>query len=220
MSSIRRALGAFAATGVLLLGAPFAQARPPHAPQSADFAGAAVSPEARNLVDWVVASGDHRGRAFALVDKKAARLYVFSPQAQLVGTSPVLLGLAVGDHSAPGVGDLPPQRIPAAQRTTPAGRFATEPGVNLEGDAVVWFDYDAGLAIHRLRSNASELARSRRLATADPRAHRVSAGCVVVPVPFYESVVMRWLGHRRGMLYVLPEIAPAREVFADLDRDL
>src|SRR5690349_23172719 len=115
MSSIRRALGAFAATGVLLLGAPFAQARPPHASPSADFAGAAVSPEVRNLVDWVVASDDHRGRAFALVDKKAARLYVFSPQAQLVGTSPVLLGLAVGDHSAPGVGDLPPKRIPAAQ---------------------------------------------------------------------------------------------------------
>jgi hypothetical protein len=91
-----------------------------------------------------------------------------------------------------------------ADRATPAGRFDTEPGTNLEGDAVVWFDYDAGLAIHRLRPNAVEHACSRRLSPAHPRAHRVTAGCVVVPVIFYESVVMRWLGHGHAVLYVLP----------------
>jgi len=221
MACIRSALGALAVVGSMLTASPAAHARPPHTqPAQADFAGVAASADAHDLAAWVAASRDHRGHAFAIVDKKAARLYVFTPQAKLAGVSAVLLGLAVGDRSSPGVGELPPARIPAAERTTPAGRFMTEPGRNLDGDAVVWFDYDAGLAIHRLRPNAAGRARTRRLAIDDPRAHRVSAGCVVVPVGFYESVVMKWLGHGRGMLYVLPEVERANEVFAGLDDDL
>jgi hypothetical protein len=220
MSRVRKALCAAAGAGLLLIGASVAVARPSHPAPASDLAGAVASSEARDLAAWVVSSRDPRGRAFALVDKKAARLYVFTPQGRLAGASAVLLGLAVGDRAKPGIGDLPPSRIPAADRTTPAGRFATEPGSNLDGDAVVWFDYAAGLAIHRLRPDASERARSRRLATEDPRAHRVSAGCIVVPVPFFESVVLKWLGHRRGVLYVLPEVEPVEQVFADLDRDL
>jgi len=237
MACIRAGLGAMAVIGLLLAASPSAHARPPDAGQGrpsgtthprspdaarapADFGGVQASLDARDLAAWIAAVHDHRGRPFAIVDKKAARLYVFTPQAKLAGASPVLLGLAVGDRAAPGLGDVPPGRIPAAQRTTPAGRFLTEPGTNLEGERVVWFDYEAGLAIHRLRPDAAELARTRRLATTDPRAHRVSAGCVVVPVEFYESVVIRWLGHARGLLYVLPEVERVNEVFAGLDDDL
>jgi len=221
MGCIRSVLGALAVFGGLLVAHPDAHAQPPHGTRArTDLAGLDASSDVRDVAAWVAASRDHRGHAYAIVDKKAARLYVFTPQAKLAGASPVLLGLAVGDRSSPGVGGLPPARIPAAERTTPAGRFATEPGTNLEGDAVVWFDYDAGLAIHRLRPNAAERARNRRLANDDPRAHRVSAGCVVVPVAFYESVVLKWLGHGRGMLYVLPEVERVDEVFAGFDGDL
>ena len=221
MGCIRSALGALAVICASWVAGPAAHAQPPHARDArADFAGVDASADARDLAAWVAVSRDHRGHAFAIVDKKAARLYVFTPQAKLVGATPVLLGLAVGDRSSPGVGDLPPARIPAAERTTPAGRFVTEPGTNLDGDAVVWFDYEAGLAIHRLRPNAAERARARRLAIDDPRVHRVSAGCVVVPVAFYESVVLKWLGHGRGLLYVLPEVESVQDVFAGLDGDL
>jgi len=111
-------------------------------------------------------------------------------------------------------GVLPPARIPPAARTTPAGRFASEPGRNLDGEAVVWFDYDAGLAIHRLRADAARPARLQRLASRLPAAQRVSAGCVVVPVAFYETRVEPLLGRRRGVVYVLPEVRSVREVFA------
>ena len=138
----------------------------------------------------------------------------------MLGDAPALLGLARGDHAAPGVGKLPPSRIPAADRTTPAGRFETEPGINLDGEDVIWMDYDAGLAMHRLRPDAAQEARLRRLAAKAPDAHRVSAGCVVLPVSFYDSVVKPTLAKSRGVVYVLPETRPVREVFAQRASDL
>src|SRR4051794_7340558 len=154
---------------------------------------AEVSAEAREFAAWVLRRRDHGGLPFAVVDKRDARLMVFSPRGRLVGATPALLGASRGDHAVPGVGDLPPAQIPPDARTTPAGRFVSEPGRNLDGEDVVWFDYDAGLAIHRLRANAALGARLQRLGSGDPAAHRVSAGCVVVPVAFYESVVQPWL---------------------------
>jgi hypothetical protein len=185
-----------------------------------DFADVAASGDSRLVVAWIVGAADNRSRPFAIVDKKEARLLVFTARGRLVGATPVLLGVAIGDDAVPGLGDMPPARIPMAARTTPAGRFATEPGHNLDGEAVVWFDYDAGLAIHRLRPNAAQAARHRRLAATDPAAHRVSAGCVVVPVAFYESVVARWLGRGHGVLYVLPETRAVQDTFAGIEADL
>jgi hypothetical protein len=101
-----------------------------------------------------------------------------------------------------------------ADRTTPAGRFVTEPGRNLDGEDVVWFDYGAGLAIHRLRAGSSFDARTQRLASDRPQDHRASAGCVVLPVGFYEQVIAPAFGQRRGVLYVLPEVRPMHELFA------
>ena len=206
------------ACAVLLAAGAAAGAAPAKA--RADLATAAVSEDARLVADWVVGSGDNRKRPFAIVDKKDARLLVFSEQGRLVGATPVLIGLATGDQGVRGMGALAPQSIPPSARTTPAGRFATEPGRNLDGESVVWFDYDEGLAIHRLRDDAARAARTKRLASADPRAHRVSAGCVVVPVEFYRSVVAAWLGQRRGVLYVLPETLPIGQVFDGLANDL
>lgn len=180
---------------------------------SAELGGIAMSEDARHVAQWVLDARDHRGRPFAIVDKKAARLYLFDSQGQLTGMTPVLLGAARGDHSVPGVGLLPPSRIPMADRTTPAGRFASEPGRNLDGEDLVWFDYDAGIAIHRLRPAAAHQARPERMATADADDNRISAGCVVVPVAFYESTVKPLLGRQRGVVYVLPETRSLREVF-------
>jgi hypothetical protein len=85
---------------------------------------------------------------------------------------------------------------------------------------VVWFDYDAGLAIHRLRPAAGPEFRAQRLASQRPDDHRVSAGCVIVPVEFYEDVIAPALSRRRGVVYVLPEMRDLREVFATARAEL
>lgn len=180
---------------------------------SAERGGVQMSDDARQVAQWVLDSRDHQGRPFAIVDKKAARLHLFDSHGEPAGSTPVLLGAARGDHSVPGVGLLPPSRIPMADRTTPAGRFASEPGRNLDGEDVVWVDYEAGIAIHRLRPAAAQQARPARMASADTDDNRISAGCVVVPVAFYENTVKPVLGRQRGVVYVLPEVRSLREMF-------
>ncbi|HWP18927.1 MAG TPA: L,D-transpeptidase [Burkholderiaceae bacterium] len=174
------------------------------------------SNEAAWVVEQVLATADHRGRPFAVVDKKDARLYLFSAQGRLLGTTAVLLGQAGGDQSLPGVGAKHPSQLLLHERTTPAGRFASEPGVNDKGEDIVWFDYDAALAIHRLRPGSSEARRARALASPTATDNRQSLGCVVVPVDFYDSLVKPTLGRQRGVVYVLPEGRSLAAVFESL----
>jgi hypothetical protein len=183
---------------------------------SPDFRDAAASPDAR-LAAKRALDGDARGKPFAVVDKRRAAMYVFDVRGRLAGATPVLLGLAPGDHAVPGIGRRPPSAILPHERTTPAGRYATEPGINLDGEAVVWFDYDEGLAIHRLRPGPSHEQRLQRLASATPDDNRVSLGCVVVPVAFYEQVVQRTLGRRAGVVIVLPDAPAASAGFGSAD---
>jgi hypothetical protein len=159
---------------------------------------------------------DHQGRPFVIVDKKAARIYVFDAKGRMQGSSTVLLGQAPGDGIAPDVGEHTQQGfVPFEERTTPAGRFMAKPGTNISGEHVIWVDYDAAFAIHRLRPGRSKADRVKRLASADPAQHRASLGCVVVPVRFYKDVVQRWLGAAGGVVYVMPEKGDAREMFGD-----
>ena len=167
-----------------------------------------LSVDAHMVARWVTQSGDNGGLPFAIVDKKAARFFVLTPEGRLVGGTPALLGEAVGDDTAPGVGDKPPSQVLPGERTTPAGRFVSEPGRNLAGEHVVWVDYDSGFAIHRLRNDASLGRRLRGLQTPTPDDNRASLGCVVVPPAFYEGVVVPALGAQRAVVYVLPETRP------------
>ena len=175
------------------------------------------SADARQMARWVIDSGDAAGRPYLIVDKKAARLFVFEPGGRLVSATPVLLGSARGDHSVPGVGDRAQLgEIAPEERTTPAGRFVTHPGRNLEGEPVIWFDYGAALAIHRLRPGRAHQVRAARLESSSAQERRVSLGCIVVPVGFYLDVIEPLLGSRRGVVYVLPENQPVRELFQQL----
>jgi len=175
-------------------------------------APARASGEVHRVAQWVIETGDHRGTPFAIVDKKAAQLFVFDALGRALGATPALLGLAPGDHSLPGVGLKDPSSLLPFERTTPAGRFESEPGRNHAGEEIVWFDYDAALAIHRLRPGKSQASRLRRLASLTPSDRRASLGCVVVPVAFYETVIAPTLGRQRAVVYVLPETRPALEV--------
>ncbi|WOB07963.1 L,D-transpeptidase [Piscinibacter gummiphilus] len=174
----------------------------------------ALTADARLVRDWALDSGDTQRQPFAVVDKKAARLYAFDADGRLLGATRVLLGQGLGDHSVPGVADIDDlNRIPLADRTTPAGRFASQPGRNLSGEAIVWFDYQAALAIHRVRPGASQAQRMARLGTPGADDKRASLGCVVVPPAFYDTVIAPSLGRQRGVVYVLPERQPVQAFF-------
>ena len=171
-----------------------------------DFLEEKASVDARSMAQVAFEQGDARGRPVAIVDKKNARIYVFGADGVLRGTTPVLLGLAKGDFSAPGIGDKAGGYIPSAERTTPAGRFDSEPGHNIKGEAIVWVDYDAAFAIHRLRPARAAERRPERLASETPDDNRISQGCVIVSGAFFDQVVAPTLGRQRGVVYVLPDV--------------
>lgn len=194
--------------------AAIAWAQPGLAAPQQDFHSTGPSAEARRMVDWVRASQDARGKPYAVVDKRSARLYVFHADGRLAGHTPALLGSTFGDHTVPGVGERTQSgQLGLHERTTPAGRFEAQPGRNDKGEHVVWVDYASAFAIHRLRPGFAYSARSTRLAAAQADDMRVSWGCVVVPVAFYREVVEPVLGARRSVVYVLPETATLQAVF-------
>ena len=182
-----------------------------------DFVGEPASDDARYTASWVLAGADHEGRPFAIVDKREARIYVFAGNGRLIGASAVLLGSTPGDEPGLDVARLTSAGLLVGERTTPAGRFASEPGHNDKGEDIVWVDYDASLAIHRLRPAPAHERRAERLASPTSDDNRISFGCVVVPVAFYESVVSPSLGRQRGLVYVLPETRPAQALFGAYD---
>lgn len=206
-----------AAGSLVLLGVAVAQ--PAGAAGALEFAKMRPSADATRLIEWVTGSGDHRGRPFAVVDKRAARIHVFDRSGRLAGTSPVLLGQTWGDDTVPGVGERAQSgQVGEDERTTPAGRFDAAPGRNLSGEHVVWADYASAFAIHRLRPGRSFAARATRLASDSPEDNRASLGCVVVPVAFYEQVVEPVLGASRSVVYVLPESRPLGALFGALQQ--
>ncbi|MDM0022848.1 L,D-transpeptidase [Variovorax saccharolyticus] len=155
---------------------------------------------------WVQATGDNHGQAFVVVDKRAARVHLFDGQGNEQASSPVLLGLAKGDDSVAGIGDRKMADIRPDERTTPAGRFVTEPGTNLQNEDIVWIDYDAAVSMHRVRTSNSAERRLQRLASPTTEDNRISYGCINVPVTFYDRFIQPTLGKGPGLVYVMPEV--------------
>lgn len=172
-----------------------------------------ASVDARYTARWVLETSDNRGLPFVIVDKKDARMYVFEGNGHLRGATAALLGLAPGDHAVPGIGQRRISDIRPFERTTPAGRFLSRPGRNLQGEDIIWVQYNEGLAIHRVRPDDSQEGRLQRLASRTPGDNRISLGCVVVPVAFYEDVVAPLMGKSFSVVYVLPEDSPVYALF-------
>lgn len=178
-----------------------------------DFGAEPASHDARYAAVHVLDTADHQQRPFAIVDKRDARVYVFDASGRLIGASSVLLGLAPGDTAIADIAQRAPASLMAHERSTPSGRFESQPGHNDKGEAIVWIDYAASLAIHRLRPAPAHERRPERLASAVPDDNRISLGCIIVPVAFYEAVVAPLLGRQRGVVYVLPETRPVQALF-------
>ena len=201
-----------------------ASARSANAPQPdatgdnrAVFAGEPASRDVRHIADWVVDSGDNRGLPFVIIDKTDAKVFVFDAGGWIVGAAPVLLGLARGDDTVPGIGDRELSAIRPEERTTPAGRFVAQRGMSSRGEDVVWVDYDSGVSMHRVVTNTPRERRLERLATPTPVDNRISYGCINVPAEFYNKVVNPSFTGTHGIVYVLPETRPVRQVFGSYD---
>jgi hypothetical protein len=175
------------------------------------------SADARQIADWALYSGDNQNMSVVIVDKKQARVYVFSPQGELRGATPALLGAARGDDSVPGIGNKPIAQVLPEERTTPAGRFVAEPGVNTNGEDIVWVDYDAAVSMHRVRAHVKAERRLERLASPTPEDNRISYGCINLPKAFYENVLSPTVKATGAVIYVLPETRPARELFSSYE---
>lgn len=186
-------------------------------PRHADFRGHRSSLEARHVADWVADSANNAGADFVILDKRRATLYVFDAEARLRGSTPVLLGAALGDASVPGIGTRPIAEVQPHERTTPAGRFVAERGHNAQGEDVVWVDYDAAVSMHRVRATVAKERRLQRLASKTVDDNRISYGCINVPVAFYEAFVRPTFASRRAIVYVLPEHTDAAQVFGSYD---
>ncbi len=201
------------AAGWSALASAESKSRPPVLSRVANFGNAHPSVEAKTVADWVARVDDSQGKAFVVIDKKSAHLYVFDAHAQLQASSPVLLGAALGDESVPGIGDRPIEEVRPHERTTPAGRFVGERGRNARGEDVVWVDYDAAVSMHRVvTSNAAE-QRLRRLATPSVSDNRISYGCINIPPAFYDAYIRPAFATQSSIVYVLPDVARIQQFF-------
>jgi hypothetical protein len=203
--TVRRSGAALLAGAGLCLALPAAGAAAP----PVDVAAPAMSAQSREMADRVIATGDAQGLPFVIVDKIGASVFAFDASGRPLGAAPVLLGLARGDRSAPGIGRLRLANIAPAQRITPAGRFDARLGANLAGHRILWIDYDAGLSLHPVvTSNVAE-QRLRRLATPSVLDNRISYGCINVPARFYEEIIQPLFTPAGGIVYILPEMPSA-----------
>ena len=171
------------------------------------------SADARHMADWVVQRRDNGRMPFIVLDKRDARLYVFDVQGHLLDQTPVLLGSAHGDETYPGIGDVPIADVKPYQRTTAAGRFVTRPGLDADHTDVVWLDYDAALAMHRVINKVKSERRLQRLASANPKVRRISWGCINIPIAFFDAYISPVYGKHSGVTYVIPERKSFTEVF-------
>jgi len=183
------------------------------APASPAFAQGSAAAPAPALRQWVLQTGDNEDAPFIIIDKRQARLWLFTAAGQPLGDTPVLLGLAPGDDSVPGIGERAMKDIQKHERTTPAGRFIAEAGRNADGEDIYWIDYDAAVSMHRVRATNPAERRLQRLATPTPDDNRISYGCINVPAQFYNQRIQPTFGSRRGIVYVLPETLPAQAMF-------
>lgn len=161
---------------------------------------------------WAAAAGDNEGLPFAVIDKRAAQLAVYDARGRLRGMAPVLVGSAVGDDSAPGVGDRALAQITPEQRTTPAGRFLGGFGPATDGSTVLWVDYATAISLHPVIDTNRTERRPERLLSPASDDNRITFGCINVAASFYADVVEPTFAGG-GVFYVLPETIPVEVAF-------
>ena len=201
-------------SGALAIGLAVSAA---HAQVAPDFLKERASGDVHYVAEWALRSADNAEMPFVIVDKVESRVFVFDAHGRLLGAAPALVGLATGDESVPGIGNRKMSTITPQERTTPAGRFVASMERSLHGDEILWVDYDAAIALHRVITTVQGERRLQRLASKMPAERRITYGCINVPVKFFDHVVLPAFKGAKGIVYVLPERRSPRDVFGALD---
>lgn len=188
-------------------------------PAQADFKAEAASAAARHVANWVAESKDNQGMPYLIVDKVDAKVFAFDGRGNLLGAQPALLGMGIGDGSSAGVGSRKMAAISPTERTTPAGRFVASQSRDLKGQDILWIDYEAAIALHRVVKGLPEENRAARLASATPEDNRISYGCINVPVAFYDRIIRPTFSQTNGIVYILPETQAGQNVFQPVQGD-
>lgn len=172
------------------------------------------------VTNWITASGDNGGLPFMVIDKIAAKVFLFDQRGELVGATPALLGITPGDDSAAGVGDRELSDIKPEDRTTPAGRFVAKFGRASGNRNVLWVDYATSISLHAVVTHNKKERRLQRLRSPTSKDNRITFGCINVPTQFYNDVVQPLFKDTIGIVYILPESKYLFEVFPAFRPDL
>lgn len=174
-----------------------------------------LSSGAMQVARWVAGSGDNQALPYIIIDKTAARAFLFDAEGKRLADAPVLIGKALGDEATPGIGAKSLSEIGPAEKTTPAGRFLAKFGWAAGRQRVLWVDYATSVALHTIPPGNKENRRARMLSeTIDD--NRITFGCINVPMAFYNKGVSPLFQKEGGYVYVLPDVKPLEEVFPRL----
>jgi hypothetical protein len=168
---------------------------------------------AQRMVAWIASAHDNGSLPYAIIDKQAASLSIFSAKGEFLGETPVLLGIGIGDDSTPGVGAKDLADIGPAERTTPAGRFVAKFGMAFGRQRVLWVDYANSVALHAVITTHKKEKRVERLLSPSPEDNRISFGCINVGTSFYSKKVRPLFLKKGGVVYILPDTKPLETVF-------
>jgi hypothetical protein len=197
-----------------------AHAKPkPARPAATALNEAAILPsaEGQRVAAWIAASNDNHALPYAVLDKKAASLILYSAKGKPLEQVPVLIGIAAGDDATPGVGSKKLSQIGPAEKTTPAGRFLAKFGYAAGRQQVLWVDYTNSVAIHTIPPDSPKKEKRReRMLSPEGDDNRITFGCINVPRAFYGKSLRPLFQKKGGYVYVLPDTKPLEEVFPRL----
>jgi hypothetical protein len=176
-----------------------------------------ISGDPGRVAAWIVASHDNGSLPYIIIDKRTAELFLFDASGRLLGQTPVLIGIGVGDDSSPGIGTKKSlAEIGPAERTTPAGRFVARYGKAFGHERVLWVDYATSVALHAVITSNKKERRVERLLTPTSDDNRISFGCINVGTTFYNRQVRPLFQKAGGVVYILPDSKALDDVFPNL----
>ena len=192
---------------------PLPPLEPPAVAGWSSLDDARASPATSRVSDWIIATQDNGTLPYMVIDKQAAAVLVYDPKGKLLGASPVLIGVAAGDDSSPGIGNKDLSKIGPAERTTPAGRYVARYGRAAGGETVLWIDWSTSVALHAVVTGNRRERRLERLLSPSPTDNRITFGCINVPTGFYRDKIRPLFTRAGGVVYVLPDTKPLEAVF-------
>jgi hypothetical protein len=153
--------------------------------------------QVRRLVSWAIATGDHAGMPFIVIDRAHGRLFAFTPTGRLLGSTPVLT------DGSPGAG--------TTVRTRTASRLVADTWHSRGRDRIVWVNSVSALSVDAMAPAAAPRQGTMGMgwATREVASKRSRDETLHVAEAFYRQY-LRPLGKRPSIAYVLPAAMPAQ----------